>query len=157
VTAAQVFENVRETVTVQAPIERAFTVFTENITSWWPSEHHIGDHPFAAVVMDPRAGGRFFERDADGNECMWGSVLAYEPPHRVVLGWHLQSDWKYDADPSRASEVEVRFTAEGPTTTRVDLEHSHFERHGDGGDSIRKAVGMPDGWSGIVRQYAEEF
>jgi uncharacterized protein YndB with AHSA1/START domain len=153
-TTANAFETVTETVTVQAPIERAFGVFTENVTSWWPTEHHIADKPFAAVVIEPHAGGRFFERDADGNECMWGSVIAYEPPHRVVLGWHLQSDWNYDADPARASEVEVRFTAEGPSTTRVDLAHSHFERHGAGGDGIRTAVGKPDGWTGIMQRYA---
>jgi uncharacterized protein YndB with AHSA1/START domain len=153
VTAAGVSETVRETVTVNAPIDRAFIVFTENISTWWPAEHHIGDKPFAAIVIEPRAGGRFFERDADGVECMWGSVLAYDPPHRLVLGWHLQSDWKYDADPAKASEVEVRFTAEGTSATRVELEHSHFERHGDGGDEIRTSVGAANGWAGIMRSF----
>src|SRR2546423_15052121 len=99
-TAAQVSETVRQTVTVQAPIERAFAVFAQDMTSWWPPEHHIGERPFAEIVVEPRAGGRFGERDADGNECLWGSVLAYEPPHRVVLGWHLQADWTYHHDPA---------------------------------------------------------
>ena len=154
-TAAKVSETVRQIVTVDVPIDRAFAVFTDDISSWWPAEHHIGEQPFAAVVIEPRAGGRFFERDADGNECLWGSVLVYDPPQRVVLGWHLQADWTYDADPAKASEVEIRFTAEGPATTRVDLEHSHFERHGDGGDEIRTSVGAANGWGGIVQRFRE--
>ena len=152
-TATRQIANVHETVTVNTSIDRAFEVFTANITSWWPAEHHIGDKPFAEVVIEPRAGGRFFERDADGTECLWGSVLAYDPPHRVVLGWHLQPDWNYDADPGKASEVAVRFIEEGPNTTRVELEHGRFERHGTGGEEMRNSVDSDGGWAGIMRKF----
>jgi uncharacterized protein YndB with AHSA1/START domain len=153
-TTADISASVRETVIVQTSAERAFAIFTENISAWWPAEHHIGDEPFARVVIEPQAGGRFYECDVEGTECMWGSVLAFEPPQRLVLGWHLQPDWTYDADPARASEVEVRFIAEGPQSTRVELTHSHFERHGDGGEEIRVSVGKPGGWRAIVQRFA---
>jgi uncharacterized protein YndB with AHSA1/START domain len=114
---------VRKSVRVQGSIERAFSIFVEQMETWWPAEHHIGKHAFQCIVVEPRVGGRWYERDAQGSECNWGSVLAWEPPQRVTLGWHLQPDWKFDPDPTKASEVEIRFTAKGPSSTQVDLEH----------------------------------
>jgi uncharacterized protein YndB with AHSA1/START domain len=146
--------NVRVTksVTVRASAERAFTVFTERFASWWPASHHIGAAELADAVIEPRVGGRWFERGVDGAECDWGQVLAYEPPARVVLSWHLQGDWSYHPDPARASEVEVRFVAEAPDRTRVELEHRHLERHDDP-DAVRDGVASPKGWSGILDGY----
>jgi uncharacterized protein YndB with AHSA1/START domain len=145
---------VTRTVTVEATRERAFTVFTEKFFTWWPAGHHIGDAELADAVIEPVAGGRWYERGTDGVECDWGQVLAYEPPARVLLSWHLQADWSYDPDPARASEVEVRFVEEAPGRTRVELEHRHIERHADH-ERVRTGVDSPGGWAGILVTYAE--
>jgi len=147
--------TVTKTVTVRAGREHAFTVFTERFFGWWPKSHHIGDAELADAVIEPRTGGRWYERGTDGVECDWGQVLAWEPPGRLVLSWHLQDDWNYHPDPAKASEIEVRFVAEAPDRTRVELEHRHIERH-DGADDVRSAVSSPNGWSGILVAYAEQ-
>ncbi|MFL6128968.1 MAG: SRPBCC family protein [Mycobacteriales bacterium] len=146
--------TVRRSVTVGAPADRAFAVFTEGFDGWWPVEHHIGASPPQVRTMEPREGGRWYERAADGTECDWGRVLAWEPPHRLLLAWQIDGRWQYDPDPARASEVEVRFVPEGPATTRVELEHRGFERHGDGWESVFTGVGGPGGWSGVLQRYA---
>jgi uncharacterized protein YndB with AHSA1/START domain len=148
-------EAVRREVTVQASPERAFAVFTERFDSWWPRSHKIGAADMAEAIVEPRAGGRWYERDADGSECDWGEVLAWEPPHRLVLSWHISSDWSYDPDPAHASEIEVTFTAEGDAT-RVQIVHHHFERHAAGGDEMRATVGNDaGGWGGLLKLYSE--
>ena len=146
--------RVRKTVTVRATQRRAFTVFTEGYGTWWPREHHLGDADLVDAIIEPFAGGRFYEKGADGSECDWGSVLSYEPPHRVVLSWHLQGDWRYDPDPARASEIEVRFIAEAPDRTRVELEHRHIERHRLA-ERVVEGIESPDGWSGILLRYVD--
>ena len=148
---------VRRSVTVQAPPERAFDVFTYGFSSWWPLEtHHIGAATATEGIMEPRAGGRWFERDAAGNECDWGSVLAFEPPHRVLLAWHLTPDFRYDPDPAQATEVEVTFTAvEGGTL--VELEHRGFEKHGETGTKMADAVAAPGGWGELLDLFAQRF
>jgi uncharacterized protein YndB with AHSA1/START domain len=146
---------VRQEIKVNAPIEHAFEVFTGGLASWWPLEsHHIGGQPAETAVLEPRAGGRWFERAADGSECDWGSVLVWEPPKRVVLSWHLGADWSYDPDPERASEVEVTFVAEGESATRVALEHRRLERHGAGAEKIREAVSGRGGWPILLEAFA---
>jgi uncharacterized protein YndB with AHSA1/START domain len=151
--AEQTNVSVRKTITVRASRERAFTVFTEGFSTWWPESHHIGAADLAEAVIEPAAGGRFYERGVDGTECDWGRVLAYEPPDRVVLAWHLQGDWSYDPDPAKASEVEVRFVADGPDRTRVELAHRHIERH-DAAEKVLRGVDSDGGWSGILAGYA---
>lgn len=145
---------VTKTVTVRASRERAFTVFTEKFFTWWPASHHIGDAEPADAVIEPKAGGRWYERGTDGVECDWGQVLAYEPPARVLLTWHLQGDWSYDPDPAKASEIEVRFIEEAADWTRVELEHRHIERH-DGAEQVVSGIDSPGGWTGILAVYAE--
>jgi uncharacterized protein YndB with AHSA1/START domain len=147
---------VRKTITVRAPQQRAFVVFTEQFGTWWPAEHHIGEADLADAFIEPKVGGRYFERGVDGSECDWGQVLAYDPPDRVVLSWHLQGDWKYHPDPAKASEIEIRFIAEGPDRTRVELEHRHIERH-DLAEEVAKSIDTPDGWSGILQRYADKL
>lgn len=144
---------VTKTVTVNAGQERAFTVFTEKFFTWWPKSHHIGDADLADAVIEPKVGGRWYERGTDGAECDWGSVLAYDPPNRVVLSWHLQGDWGYDPDPARASEIEVTFVAESESRTRVELTHRHIERH-DVPEKVVAGVDSPGGWHGILAGYA---
>ena len=145
--------TVRRSVVVNTSPERAFRVFTEKFGSWWPAGHHIGEAELADVVVEPFVGGRWFERGTDGSECDWGRVLAHEPPHRLLLSWHLQADWAPDSDPARASEIEVRFAAEADGRTRVDLEHRALHRHGDGAASISEAISQESGWTGILASY----
>jgi uncharacterized protein YndB with AHSA1/START domain len=127
-------------------------VFTNDIGSWWTPEHHILQAELAEMVFEPRVGGHVIDRGVDGSECRWARVLAYEPPTRVVISWDINLQWQLESNPARASEVEVRFVPEGPTRTRVELEHRHLDRHGDGWEQMRDAVGAPDGWGdGLAR------
>ena len=137
---------VRASVEVQAPIERAFSVFTEEIGSWWDPSHHILEGELAGMVFEPRVGGHVFDRGVDGSECRWARVLAYEPPERLVISWDINTRWQLEQDLAKTSEVEVRFTARGPSSTHVELEHRNIDRHGDGWERMRDAVGSPDGW-----------
>ena len=146
---------VTTSIVVDAPIERAFSVFTDGIDTWWPREHTIGDAALAEMVLEPRAGGRAYGLGVDGSESDWGRVLAFEPPTRVVVSWDITLDWKREPDPAKASEFEVRFVAEAPDRTRVELEHRHLERHGEGWEKMRDAVGSPDGWGRGLRTFAE--
>jgi uncharacterized protein YndB with AHSA1/START domain len=146
---------VNRSVTVNASPERAFEVFTAGFSTWWPIEsHHIGEKMAVEVVIEPRAGGRWFERDADGGECDWGFVIAWEPPRRVVLSWHLTPEYRFDPDPDTASDVEIRFTPQDGGTL-VELEHRGFERRADGGAQIRETVSGPGGWTELLQTYAE--
>jgi uncharacterized protein YndB with AHSA1/START domain len=143
---------VSKTITVAAPIEHAFAVFTEGFDRWWPRSHHIGEAELARAVLEPREGGRWYEQGVDGSECDWGRVLAWDPPHRVVLAWQLTVDYAYD--PDFATEVEVRFAAEGENRTRVSLEHRDLERYGDKVDEVRATFESEGGWTGILESYA---
>jgi uncharacterized protein YndB with AHSA1/START domain len=148
-------EVVRKSITVDAPLERAFEVFTSGMTGWWPLDtHHIGEQDAKEVVVEPRSGGRWFERAADGTECEWGRIAAWEAPDRVVFGWQLGPEWKYDPDPAKSTEVEVRFISEGASRTRVELEHRGFEVHGDRADELRIPVAGEGGWSGLLERFA---
>lgn len=138
--------SVRTSITVHAPIERAFEVFTEKMGSWWDADHHLVDG-FETMEVQLREGGRIIDHGRDGATCSWARVLAYDPPIRFAFSWDITPSWRIETDPRRASEVEVRFISEGPDRTRVELEHKHLDRHGDGWESLRDAVGSPDGWN----------
>jgi uncharacterized protein YndB with AHSA1/START domain len=142
------------TITVGVPIEKAFRVFTASFNTWWPREYHIGQVDVAEAILEPREGGRWYERGVDGSECDWGRVLAWEPPHRLVVTWQINGEWKYDPDPDHASEIEVRFTADGPERTTVQLEHRLLERL-VGGQAIRGAIGQGGGWTSILERFAK--
>ena len=144
---------VKRTLHLNVPIEHAFRVFTERMGSWWPASHHVGETPFQDILIDPRAGGRWYEVNVKGEECLWGTVLAWEPPKRVVLSWHLQPDWSFSPDMARASEVALEFVPEGLEKTRVEFEHRHLERHGAGWEKLREQVGAEGGWPMILEQY----
>lgn len=143
---SQAQTSVRESIMVEAPVARAFSTFTAKMGSWWPPDHHILQGELAEMVFEPRVGGHVYDRAVDGNECHWSRVLAYEPPDRIVFSWDIRTDWQVENDPAKTSEVEVRFIAEGPNRTRVELEHRFLERHGDGWEGMRDAVASPDGW-----------
>lgn len=142
---------VRKTLIVRASPETAFRVFTADFDRWWPRSHHIGKTPMVRAVIEPRAGGRWYEIGGDGQECDWGDVLAWEPPNRLVLAWRLNAQWDYDAE--LLTEVEVRFTAMGDGQTRVDFEHRGFERMGAGGEQVRMNVDSPGGWGAILAAF----
>jgi uncharacterized protein YndB with AHSA1/START domain len=145
--------SVRTSITVEAPIERAFSQFTEGIGTWWPQEHHILEAELAEMVFEPYEGGHVFDRGVDGSECRWARVLIYEPPSRVVISWDINARWQIETDPEKTSEVEVRFAAEGPDRTHVELEHRNLDRHGEGWEQMRDAVGSPGGWD--LRRFAD--
>jgi uncharacterized protein YndB with AHSA1/START domain len=152
-TATAAETAVRKSVTVEVPRERAFTVFTEGFDSWWMRSHHIGEAELEAAVIEPWEGGRWYERGVDGSECDWGHVIAWDPPGRVVLAWQLDAEWKYD--PSLITEVEVTFTEEGDSRTRVDLHHRHLERMGPTASAVRQTFESENGWRGLLQLYAD--
>ena len=146
---------VEASVVVAAPLERAFDVFTAQIGTWWPPEHHILEAALADMVFDPFAGGHVYDRGVDGSVCRWARVLEYDPPHRFVISWDVSLSWRLETDPARTSEVEVRFVAADDARTRVILEHRHLDRHGDGWEQMRDAVGSPEGWMVGLRRFAD--
>jgi len=145
---------VRTSIVVDATPERAFTVFTAEMGTWWPPEHHLLEADLSETVFEPRVGGRIYDKGVDGSECTWARVLAYEPPDRVVFSWDIGLDWTIETDHARTSEVELRFVPDGPERTRVELEHRHLERHGEGWEAMRDAVGSADGWGVGMRRFA---
>jgi uncharacterized protein YndB with AHSA1/START domain len=149
--------TVRSSVVVEAPIERAFRVFTEEFGRFKPREHNMLGVAIAETVFEPRVGGHIYDRGVDGSECRWARVLVYEPPKRVVFSWDISPRWQVETDLTKTSEVEVRFVAETPRRTRVELEHRHLERHGAGWEGIRESVGGKDGWPRYLQAYAGLF
>ena len=149
--------SVRTQIVVEAPIERAFQVFTEDFGSFKPPEHNILGVDLAETVFEPREGGHLYDRGVDGSECRWARVLAYEPPNRVVISWDINPQWQIETDLDKTSEVEVRFIAEAPERTRVELEHRNLDRHGEGWEQERDGVGSEGGWPLYLRRFAELF
>jgi uncharacterized protein YndB with AHSA1/START domain len=147
---------VRKVITVKAGPEKAFRVFTEGMDTWWPRTHHIGKAPMKKTIIEGRVGGRCYSEQTDDTECDWGQVLVWEPPHRFVMAWKISPQWGYEPDLEKSSEVEVRFTADGSGSTRVDLEHRCFERMGPGGDTMRARVDEQMGWGDLLRIFAEK-
>jgi hypothetical protein len=146
---------VRKSVCVRVSQELAFSVFVEQMETWWPPDHHIGAEPFQSIFVEPRVGGRWYERNAKGEACDWGKVWAWEPPSRVSLSWHLGPDWKFDPDMAKASEVEIRFVAEGAASTLVELEHRGLERHGEGYEQLRAMLDSPNAWAMTLVEFAK--
>jgi uncharacterized protein YndB with AHSA1/START domain len=147
--------SVRESIVVDAPIERAFSVFTKDFGSFKPPEHNMLAVKIAETVFEPRVGGHLYDRGVDGSECRWARVLAYEPPSRVVLSWDISPQWQIETDLEKTSEVEVRFISETPERTRVELEHRHLDRHGEGWEQERDGVAAPNGWPLYLQRFAD--
>jgi len=145
---------VLKSVIVKASQEKAFRVFTEGFDSWWPREHHIGKSPMKKAIIEGHVGGRCYSEQMDGTDCPFGSVLAWEPPARFIMAWQINLQWQYEPDVAKSSEVEVRFTPQGDGSTRVDLEHRHFERMGDGWESMRTMVDGGMGWGALMGMFA---
>jgi uncharacterized protein YndB with AHSA1/START domain len=150
-------EVVRRQIVVDAPIERAFTVFTARFGDFKPPEHNLLAAALAETVFEPKVGGHIYDRAVDGTECRWARVLAYDPPDRVVFSWDISPKWQIETDPDLTSEVEVRFIAETPDRTRVELEHRHLDRHGPGWQSLSDGVAHDQGWPLYLDRYAALF
>lgn len=149
--------SVRTSIIVEAPIARAFKVFTEDFGSFKPAEHNLLKVAIAETVFEPKVGGFLYDRGVDGSVCRWARVLAYEPPGRVLLSWNISPQWQIVDDPSIASEWEVRFIAETPQRTRVEIEHRHLDRHGEGWQGVREGVAGNQGWPLYLQRYAERM
>jgi uncharacterized protein YndB with AHSA1/START domain len=146
---------VRKSVVVDASAEEAFETFTGDVDSWWPRTHHISKSPMTRIVIEGRAEGRCYTEHEDGSVFDWGRVLAWDPPHRLVLAWQMTHEWAYEPELSRSSEVEVRFVPMRDDTTRVEVEHRFFERHGEGAAGVRGAVDAPNGWTLVMARFAD--
>jgi uncharacterized protein YndB with AHSA1/START domain len=145
---------VHRSVSVPLSRERAFELFTARMGAFWPSSHSIGAAEIADVLLEPRVGGRWYERGVDDSECDWGRVAAWEPPTRIVLLWQIGMDWKMD--PDLETDVEVTFTEEGAGRTRVDLTHRHLERYGEQAEAMRATFESPGGWDAILGAFVEQ-
>lgn len=149
--------RVKQSIVVEAPIARAFKVFTEEFGRFKPPEHNMLGVEIAETVFETRVGGHIYDRGIDGSECRWARVLGYEPPHRVLLSWDISPKWQIETDPEKTSEWEVRFIAETPNRTRVELEHRKLDRHGDGWQGVRDGVAGDQGWPLYLQRYADLF
>lgn len=148
---------VRRDVVVDAPVAEAFAAFVDRFGDFKPREHNLLGAPIEETVFEPKVGGHIYDRATDGTICRWARVLAYDPPDRVVFSWDISPQWQLVTDPAMASEVEVRFVADGATRTRVELEHRHIDRHGPGWEAVRGGVDSDGGWPLYLARYAELF
>jgi uncharacterized protein YndB with AHSA1/START domain len=142
-------------IVVDAPAEHAFRVFTERFDQIKPREHNLLAVPIAETVLEPRVGGDVYDRGEDGSVCRWARVLAFEPPERIVISWDIDPKWQLETDLARTSEVEIRFVPEDGGRTRVEVEHRHLDRHGDGWQDVRDGVASEGGWPLYLRRYAD--
>jgi uncharacterized protein YndB with AHSA1/START domain len=149
--------SVRNSIVVEAPIERAFSVFTDGFGTFKPREHNMLGVDIAETVFESHVGGHIYDRGVDGSECRWARVLAYEAPNRVVFSWDISPQWQIETDLDKTSEVEVRFIAEAPDRTRVELEHRNLDRHGEGWEGERDGVGGDQGWPLYLDRFAEQL
>lgn len=150
----QVAAVVRKQIVVPAPIEQAFAVFVQRFGDFKPREHNLLGVPIAETVFEPRVGGHIVDRGEDGSECRWARILAYEPPQRVVFSWDIGPTWQIETELENTSEVEVRFIAESPERTRLELEHRNIDRHGPGWPAIANGVAGDGGWPLYLTRYA---
>lgn len=130
---------------VECGVEHAFDTWARRIDLWWPADHTVSGDADLTVVLEPRVGGRLFERRADGREHDWGEVTAWEPPARLAYTWHLKRD---RAD---ATDVEILFSALGRGRTQVVIEHSGWERLGADGVPWRDR--NHGGWASLLPHY----
>jgi len=142
------------TVTVALPVDEAFALFTSAIDRWWPRAFHIGAAEVDEIVLEPFVDGRWYERGVDGSECDWGRVRLWDAPQRLVFTWQIDGTFQFDPDPEHASEIDVRFRAEGPAETTVEVEHSGFEKV-VGGQTIHDTINGGGGWALLLDTFAK--
>jgi uncharacterized protein YndB with AHSA1/START domain len=148
--------STQHSIVVEAPIERAFSVFTDGFGTFKPREHNLLEVEIAETVFENHVGGNIYDRGIDGSECRWARILAFEPPNRVVFSWDISPQWQLETDFDKTSEVEVRFLAETPDRTRVELEHRNLDRHGPGWESERDGLAADQGWPLYLERFAAQ-
>jgi uncharacterized protein YndB with AHSA1/START domain len=148
-------EPIRKSIVVNTGVERAFALFIDQFDAIKPREHNLLSVPIAETVFEPRVGGHIYDVGVDGSRCEWSHVLAYEPPSRVVISWDIGPTWQLEADPAKTSEVEVRFIAESDNRTRVELEHRHLDRHGEGWQAVADGIAGDAGWPLYLSRYSD--
>jgi uncharacterized protein YndB with AHSA1/START domain len=145
--------SVRKVLSVKAPPEVAWRVFTQQLGAWWPLDNYkIGKAKAVDAVIEPREGGRWYERGEDGSTCDWGRVLAWDPPKRLVLSWDISADWQ--PDPNLKTEIEIKFAPEGKDGTLVELEHRHLDRYGARRDEMRRIFDTEGDWGRLLQMFA---
>lgn len=149
--------TVNRDVVVPVSIDVAFASFTQRFGDFKPPEHNLLAVPIAETVFEPRVGGGIVDRGTDGSECRWARILAYDPPNQVIFSWDIGPTWQLETDPANTSEVEVRFVAEAPERTRVELEHRHLDRHGPGWENVHGGVADAQGWTLYLERYRALF
>jgi uncharacterized protein YndB with AHSA1/START domain len=142
---------VRKQVLVNASQERAFDLFTNGMSRWWPPTHSILKSPMKEYIVEPQEGGRWYAVGEDGSTAQTGYVIEWQPPERIVLAWQLGADWQFD--PALVTEVEVRFITESAQSTRVELEHRLLERMGDRSAQVRTMIDAPGGWGALLEAF----
>lgn len=144
---------IHKEVIVNASQEKAFRIFTDGFDSWWPKTHHISKVEMEKAILEPKLGGRWYEKGVDGSECDWGKVIAWDPYSRFALTWQLTAEYQYD--PNFETEIDVRFEPLGSSKTRITLEHKNLERYGDKQKQVMGSIGNEEGgWGGIMKLYA---
>jgi uncharacterized protein YndB with AHSA1/START domain len=140
--------NIKKEFIVEASQETAFNVFTKKMNIWWPKTHHVGSSPMTELMLEPGINGRWYTKHEDGDEVSIGHVLAWDPFGLLVLNWQIDGNFK--CDPEITTEVEVKFIAEGPKTTRIKFEHKNLERLAGGTKVIDS---MDEGWGMMLNLY----
>lgn len=141
-------------IVVNVPADRAFAVFVDRIGDIKPAEHNLLQAPLAETVFEAKVGGHIYDRATDGTECHWARVLVFDPPRRLVFSWDIGPTWQLEPDPANTSEVEIRFVAESPDRTRVELEHRNLDRHGPGWNGVAEGVAGVQGWQLYLERFA---
>jgi uncharacterized protein YndB with AHSA1/START domain len=141
-------------ITAPFPPERAFALFTEGMTDWWPPEYTWAQKALEQIAIEPREGGHCFELGPHAFRCDWGRVVTCEPPARIAFTWQISAQRVPQPDPAQASLVEVRFAVDGESGTRVQLAHRHFSRHGEGAEAYEAAMNSPQGWPLLLERFA---
>ena len=147
-----IVEAVRREIVVEVRPAAAFEIFTADMTSWWPADHHIGSAPIQEIVIEPRVGGRWFTRHEDGTETDTGVVTAWEPPGLFVVTWQIGADWKFHTD--LITSVAVHFEQAAPDRTRVVLEHSGLDAYAADAAAMRETFEADGAWSATLAAFA---
>ncbi|QGN31902.1 SRPBCC family protein [Microlunatus sp. Gsoil 973] len=145
---------IRHEIEIGVPIDHAFAVFHEQWDKIKPHDHNPQASPVVESVFEPRVGGHLYDRLEDGSESRWSRVLVFEPPHRFVISWDIDPNWRIETDPDQCSEIEVTFTSLDASRTRVELEHRNLDRHGEGWENLREGVSGADGWPLYLQRFA---
>ena len=149
-------EPVCKSIRVRASADKAFRVFTQEMDTWWPRTHHIGNSPMKRVVVEGKPGGRIYTEQEDGTVCPWASVRTWAPPNLFVMVWQVSPEWQYEPNIERCSEVEVRFTPVDDGTTLVELEHRGIQRHAGACVAMREQVSAEGGWGSLLGMFAKK-